>query len=149
MHRTGSSILHTSQAKDAERGNDKKMNPWSWLAIAIGGGLGATARFLLTRGKGRWLGQNLPYGTLTVNAVGSWMLGFLAVFLLDRVEVSPVLRLGVTVGFLGAFTTFSTFSYETITLLQQESSWKALTNIGANLFFCLGLCYLGMQMARW
>ena len=83
---------------------------WSWFAIAVGGGAGAVARFMVARQMGHWLGTYLPYGTLMVNALGSWMLGFLAVYLMDRPEISPLIRLGLAVGFLGAFTTFSTFS---------------------------------------
>ena len=93
--------------------------------------------------------RDRPYGTLTVNALGSWMLGFLAVYLMDRPEVSPLIRLGLAVGFLGAFTTFSTFSYESMVLIQEGAFGRALISIGANLFLCLGLCYLGMLSARW
>ena len=122
---------------------------WSWFAIAVGGGAGAVARFMVARQMGHWLGTCLPYGTLTVNALGSWMLGFLSVYLIDRPEISPLIRLGLAVGFLGAFTTFSTFSYESMVLIQEGAFGRALISIGANLFLCLGLCYLGMLSARW
>ena len=122
---------------------------WTWLVIGLGGGAGAVARFLVARQMGHWLGGYLPYGTLTVNAIGSWMLGFLSVYLMDRPEISPLVRLGLAVGFFGAFTTFSTFSYESVMLLQEGALGRALISIGANLFFCLGLCYLGVQAARW
>ncbi len=122
---------------------------WTWLVIGLGGGAGAVARFLVARQMGHWLGDYLPYGTLTVNAIGSWMLGFLSVYLMDRPEISPLVRLGLAVGFLGAFTTFSTFSYESVMLLQEGAFGRALISIGANLVFCLGLCYLGVQAARW
>ena len=125
------------------------ISEWSLLAIAMGGGFGAVARFLVSREMDRWLGSSLPYGTLIVNGLGSWLLGFLAVYMLDRMEVHPALRLGVSVGFLGAFTTFSTFSYESVMLLMEGHLWKAVQNAGANLILCVGLCYLGMQMARW
>ena len=107
------------------------------------------ARFIVARQMGQWLGAYLPYGTLTVNALGSWMLGFLSVYLMDRPEISPLIRLGLAVGFLGAFTTFSTFSYESMLLIQEGAFGRALISIGANLFLCLGLCYLGMLSARW
>ena len=122
---------------------------WTWMAIAMGGGFGAMARFLVSREMNRWLGSGFPYGTLTVNGAGSWLLGFLAVFMFDKMEVHPAWRLGVSVGFLGAFTTFSTFSYESVMLLMEGHLWKAVQNAGANLILCVGLCYLGMQMARW
>ena len=91
----------------------------------------------------------MPYRNLTVNALWSWMLGFLSVYLMDRPEISPLIRFGLSVGFLGAFTTFSTFSYESMLLIQEGAFGRALMRIGANLFLCLGLCYLGMLSARW
>ena len=93
------------------------MSELSFLAIPIGGGCGSVARFLVAREMGRWIGNFLPYGTLVVNVLGSLALGWLATVFLDRPQINSALRLGVTVGFLGAFTTFSTFSYESIQLL--------------------------------
>ena len=93
------------------------MSELSLLAIAIGGGCGSVARFLLAREMGRWLGNFLPYGTLAVNVLGSFVLGWLATVFLDRPEINSALQLGVAVGFLGAFTTFSTFSFESVQLL--------------------------------
>ena len=121
---------------------------WTWLVIGLGGGAGAVTRYLVSRQMGLWLGSYLPFGTLTVNALGSWMLGFIFVYLLDRPEISPLVRMGLAVGFFGAFTTFSTFSYESVMLLQEGGFLRALINIGANLVFCLGLCYLGILTAR-
>ena len=93
------------------------MTEFSFLAIAIGGGLGSVARFVIAREMGNWLGSYLPYGTLTVNVAGSLALGWFATIFLDRPEINSAIRLGLTVGFLGAFTTFSTFSYESLQLL--------------------------------
>ena len=86
-------------------------------AIAVGGGCGSVARFLVAREMERWLGNFMPYGTLAVNVLGSLALGWLATVFLDRPEINIALRLGVAVGFLGAFTTFSAFSFESIQLL--------------------------------
>ena len=122
---------------------------WTWLVIGLGGGVGAATRYLVSRQMELLLGSYLPFGTLTVNALGSWMLGFLSVYLLDRPEISPLVRMGLAVGFLGAFTTFSTFSYESVMLLQEGDFERALMSIVANLVFCLGLCYLGILSARW
>ena len=77
------------------------MSELSLLAIAIGGGLGSVARFVVSREMGNWFGNYLPYGTLTVNVLGSLVLGWLATVLLDRPEISSAVRLGVAVGFLG------------------------------------------------
>jgi len=74
-------------------------------------------RFAVTRQMSSMSGNYLPYGTLTVNAVGSWLLGFLAVALVDRSEISAALRFEITVDFPGAFTTFSTFCHESVILL--------------------------------
>ena len=93
------------------------MSELSFLAIAIGGGCGSVARFLLAREMGYWLGNFLPYGTLAVNVLGSFVLGWLATVFLDRPEINSALQLGVAVGFLGAFTTFSTFSFGSLQLL--------------------------------
>ena len=124
------------------------MTEFSLLAIAIGGSLGSVARFAISREMGNLLGSYLPYGTLTVNVVGSLALGWFATFFLERQEISSVLRLGLTVGFLGAFTTFSTFSYESLQLLLNGAVWRALFNVVLNAIACIGMCYVGIQMAR-
>ena len=124
------------------------MTELSLLAIAIGGGLGSIARFVISREMGNWLGNYLPYGTLTVNIAGSLALGWFITFFFDRPELSSALRLGLTVGFLGAFTTFSTFSYESLQLLLDGAVWRAIFNVVLNASICIGMCYLGMQVAR-
>ena len=90
------------------------MSELSFLAIAIGGGCGSVARFLVAREMGHWLGNFLPYGTLVVNVLGSMVLGWLATVFLVRPEINNALRLGVTVGFLGAFTTITHYSFESV-----------------------------------
>ena len=124
------------------------MTELSLLAIAIGGGLGSIVRFVISREMGNWLGNYLPYGTLTVNVAGSLALGWFITFFFDRPELSSALRLSLTVGFLGAFTTFSTFSYESLQLLLDGSVWRAIFNVVLNAAACIGMCYLGMQLAK-
>ena len=124
------------------------MTELSFLAIAIGGGLGSVARFVVSREMGNWLGSYLPYGTLTVNVAGSLALGWFAAVFIDRPEISSALRLGLTVGFLGAFTTFSTFSYESVQLLLDGAVLRAFFNVALNAAACIGMCYVGMQMSR-
>ena len=124
------------------------MTELSLLAIAIGGGLGAIARFVISREMANWLGNFLPYGTLTVNIAGSLALGWFITFFINRPELSSALRLGLTVGFLGAFTTFSTFSFESLQLLLDGAFWRAVFNVVLNAAVCIGMCYVGMQMAR-
>ena len=124
------------------------MSDFSIAAIAIGGGFGSVSRFLVAREMGRRLGDFLPYGTLVVNVLGSLALGWLATVFLVRPEINNALRLGIAVGFLGAFTTFSTFSFESVQLLLSGAVWRALLNVAANTVVCLAMCYLGIQLAR-
>ena len=118
------------------------------VAIAVGGGLGSVARFIVTREMERYLGNFLPYGTLIVNVLGSLALGWLATVFLARPEINIALRLGIAVGFLGAFTTFSAFSCESVHLLLNGAVWRAVLKVTVNTVVCLGMCYLGMQLAR-
>ena len=124
------------------------MSELSLLAIALGGAFGSVSRFLVTKEMGRRFGDFLPFGTLVVNVLGSLALGWLTTVLLDRPEINSALRLGITVGFLGAFTTFSTFSLESVQLFLSGAVWRALFNVLANTVVCLGMCYLGTQLAR-
>ncbi|MBL4825725.1 MAG: fluoride efflux transporter CrcB [SAR324 cluster bacterium] len=124
------------------------MSELTFLAIAFGGGFGSVSRFILSREMGLRLGDFLPYGTLAVNVIGSLALGWLATIFLDRPEINGALRLGITVGFLGAFTTFSTFSLESVQLLLSGAVWRAVLNVAVNTVVCLGMCYLGIQLAR-
>ena len=124
------------------------MSEFSFLAIEIGGGLGSVARFVISREMGNWFGIYMPYGTLTVNVAGSLALGCFATVFIDRPEINSTIRLGVTIGFLGAFTTFSAFSYESLQLLLDGAVWRALFNVVLNAAACIGMCYVGMQMAR-
>ena len=111
----------------------------SIAAIAVGGGCGSVARFLVAREMERWLGSFLPYGTLVVNVLGSLALGWLATVFLDRPEINVALRLGIAVGFLGAFTTFSTFSFESVQLLLNGAVWRAALNVAVNTVVCLSM----------
>jgi len=120
----------------------------SIAAIAVGGGCGSVARFLVAREMERLFGSFLPYGTLIVNVLGSLALGWLATVFLARPEINIALRLGIAVGFLGAFTTFSAFSFESVQLMLNGTVWRAALNVAANTVVCLGMCYLGMQLAR-
>jgi len=118
------------------------------LVIMLGGGLGAVARFVLSTTVNEKLSTNFPYGTLTVNVLGSFVMGFLAVFLVEKMGLDPLLRLGIFVGFLGAFTTFSTFSMETLNLLEQGESLRALVNIFISVSFSVLAVWLGAILAK-
>lgn len=118
------------------------------LAIAAGGALGAVLRFGLSNGIHRVLGRDFPYGTLVVNVVGSLLMGFLFVMLVERIAVSIEWRSAVLVGLLGAFTTFSTFSFETLALFDAGVPLKALANILASVVLCLVATWLGIVLGR-
>lgn len=116
--------------------------------IGIFGGLGCVARYLASGWTYLLLGRSLPYGTLLVNVVGSFLLGLLMTFGLRSTLLSPEIRIGLTVGFMGGFTTFSTFSYETLRLLEDGSFWQAGMNIFLNILLCLLFSLLGVLVAR-
>ncbi|MFK5927393.1 MAG: fluoride efflux transporter CrcB [Desulfuromusa sp.] len=116
--------------------------------IGIFGGFGCIARYLASGWTYQLLGRSLPYGTLLVNIVGSFLLGLLMTFGLRSTLFSPEIRIGLAVGFMGGFTTFSTFSYETLRLLDDGSVWQAGVNIFFNIVLCLLFSLLGVLVAR-
>lgn len=118
------------------------------LAIAGGGALGAVLRYGMSNAIYRVLGRDFPYGTLAVNVLGSLLMGFLVVVLLERVAVSDEWRAALLVGLLGAFTTFSTFSLETLTLFESGEPMKAIANIVLSVSFCLAATWLGLSLGR-
>jgi len=118
------------------------------IAVAIGGASGAVMRWLMASGIQRLAGGPFPWGTFAVNAIGSFLLGFLFVWLIERSTVSELVRLALTVGFLGAFTTFSTYSLESIRLLQEGALALAFGNVIGQVLVCLTLTWLGIQLAR-
>jgi len=117
-------------------------------AVAIGGAAGAVMRWLTASGVQRMAGGSFPWGTFAVNALGSFALGFLFVWLLERSTASELVRLAITVGFMGAFTTFSTYSLESVRLLQEGAFSMAFGNIAGQVIVCLLLTWLGIQLAR-
>ena len=118
------------------------------LAIAGGGALGALARFYASAGIYRALGRDFPWGTLVVNVLGSFLMGLLFVLFLERLVTGPEVRSAVLVGFLGAFTTFSTFSMETLALIEQGALGKGLLNMLASVLLCVLACWLGVLLGR-
>jgi CrcB protein len=118
------------------------------IAIASGGAVGALFRFWVSSGVHSLLGRGFPYGTLLVNVLGSLVMGFLYVMLLERTTISPEWRGALLIGFLGAFTTFSTFSIETLNLLEQAEVLKAGLNIFVSVVACILACWFGLVVGR-
>jgi CrcB protein len=119
------------------------------IAVALGGSCGAGVRFLVSSGLYQWLGRGFPYGTLVVNVVGSFLIGLLTeALILQRVAISLEYRAAILVGFIGAFTTFSTFSLETIYLIEQGSLTKAALNVVVSVLGCLFAVWIGLLCGR-
>jgi fluoride exporter len=118
------------------------------MAIAAGGAVGALLRWFLAGGIQRLAGGAFPWGTFAVNAIGSFLIGFLFVFMVERSATSELWRLGLTVGLLGALTTFSTYSLESLRLLQSGAIAMAMGSILGQVVVCLSLTWLGIQLAR-
>ncbi|MCL1136543.1 fluoride efflux transporter CrcB [Shewanella hafniensis] len=115
------------------------------LLVAFGGSIGAVLRYLISIFMIQVFGSSFPFGTLLVNVIGSFFMG--VIYALGQMShISPELKALIAVGLLGALTTFSTFSNETL-LLMQEGDWlKAILNVVLNLSLCLFMVYLGQQL---
>ena len=118
------------------------------LAIAGGGALGAVMRFGVSSGVYRVLGKDFPYGTLAVNVLGSLFMGLCFVLMIERNVLSMEWRSVIMIGFLGAFTTFSTFSIETLSLLESGELTRALLNILLSVTLCLAATWIGLTIGR-
>lgn len=118
------------------------------VSIAAGGALGALLRFGMSNGIHSILGRGFPYGTLTVNALGSFFMGLLYVIMLERADFSVEWKAALTVGLLGAFTTFSTFSIETMNMFEAGEISKAGLNMFLSVALCVMGCWLGMVLGR-
>jgi fluoride exporter len=114
----------------------------------LGGGFGALTRYVFTTLISGEFGVDFPYGTLFVNVVGCFIMGFFMMLTTGRFTVSPNIRLLVTVGFLGGLTTFSSFGFETMQFLREGNLLSAFINMGTNLFVGLLAIWLGIIMAR-
>lgn len=118
------------------------------IFIALGGALGAVLRYAVANGVHALIGRGFPYGTLAVNVLGSLMMGAMYIIFIERVSDNLPLRVMIITGFLGAFTTFSTFSIETFNLLESGEAFKALTNILISVVLCLLAAWVGVIIGR-
>lgn len=118
------------------------------LTIGCGGFLGAISRYLVSGWIYTIFGTGMPYGTLTVNIVGSFLLGIVAQLMIAGNFLTTTTSSFLSIGFLGAFTTFSTFSVQTLELLESGNPTKALLNILLNLILCLIGAWGGLFIGR-
>lgn len=107
------------------------------IAIALGAVPGALSRYYITVFAARWLGIAFPFGTFFINLTGAFVMGFFVTFTLERAIASPDLRLLIAVGFLGSYTTFSTYALDTVALLRNS-------NLSSTLFYWAGSAVLGV-----
>jgi CrcB protein len=119
-----------------------------YLWVGLGGMIGANARFILGRAIADRAGSSFPYGTITINITGSLLIGIIMTLLTERLVADPAWRLVLVVGFLGGYTTFSSYTFEAIRLFQQGQAVRGLTYIfGSNILGLLA-CYVGIVIAR-
>ncbi len=116
-------------------------------AVAVGGALGASLRYIMAHLTQAWLGRDFPYGTLLVNVIGSLVIGYL-LELLPHTEPVPITRLLLITGLLGGFTTYSAFSVETLQLIQDGHLTRAGMNIVLTLVFCFLAVGAGYLLGR-
>lgn len=114
----------------------------------LGGAFGAISRYLLSNLVYDWFGRDFPYGTLTVNIIGSFFMGLLTIVIMHKSHIDPAIKLGLIVGFLGALTTFSTFSLDTLALIQEGALLRAMMNVLISVVVCITAVWLGMVTGK-
>src|SRR5271168_1907569 len=123
---------------------------WTYVAIAIGGALGCWARFAQTNLVQAIYGRDFPYATLSINVLGSFLMGFLFIETLERLTISPALRTGILTGVLGGYTTFSTFEMETLLLVEQGEPVRAVLyivlSVGLGFLCAFGGAYIARNL---
>ncbi len=118
------------------------------LIISLGAIFGANARYLISRFSVRVVGSTFPWGTLFINVVGSAIVGFFMIYASERVLIDPRWRLLVVVGFCGAFTTFSSYAFESMALFEQGQWLLMAANVLGSNLLCLAGAVAGMALAR-
>jgi fluoride exporter len=118
------------------------------LLIGLGGALGSILRYLTSLTAARWLGAEFPYGTLIVNLSGAFIIGLVQELGSDALVIPDHVRLFLTTGMMGGLTTYSTFSYETVRLMEANAWHQAWVNIIVTTTIALSLCFLGIAVGR-
>ncbi len=121
---------------------------WTYLAIAIGGALGCWARFAQTNLVQAVYGRDFPFATMSINVIGSFLMGFLFIETLERLTLSPALRTGILTGVLGGYTTFSTFEMETLLLAEGGELLKAALYVVLSVGLGFAAAFGGAYIAR-
>ena len=119
-----------------------------FFAVSVAAIVGANLRYFLSRLTAKELGPVFPYGTLFINIVGSFIVGWFVIWTTERVLIDPRWRLLVVVGFCGSFTTFSSYAFETMAYFEQGQWALMAANIASNNLLCLGGALAGMAVAR-
>jgi fluoride exporter len=120
----------------------------TYLAVAVAGVLGCWLRLFMGTWIPSWAGRDFPYATLTINVLGSFLMGFLFIATAERFAVSPPIRVGILTGFLGGFTTFSAFSMEMLLLVQGGEPAKGAIYAVSSVVLGLAACFAGAVLAR-
>ena len=119
-----------------------------WLSVALGGAFGASARYGIAALMLRLMGPGFPWGTLTVNVVGSLAMGLLVEGLALKFSVSPEVRVMLVTGFLGGFTTFSAFSLDTANLMERGAIGAAMTYVLVSVILSVAALFAGLTIGR-
>ena len=119
-----------------------------YVAVLVGGGAGALARYVAASAIMTRFGGSFPLGTLAINVTGSFLIGFLMTILTDRFGLNPIWRLLLVVGFLGGYTTFSSFEWETYTAVREGALWSGMLNVVSSVMLGYVAVWLGVLLAQ-
>ena len=118
------------------------------LLVAVGGAIGSVLRYATTLLAIHWFGDQFPYGTMIVNLVGAFVIGFVNQVAVETLLIPEEIRIFITTGMMGGLTTYSTFSYETVRLMETGAWTSAWLNVVVTTGAALALCVLGMAAGR-
>lgn len=118
------------------------------ISIFLGGGIGAVTRYLISVNMAKHIQANLPFATFLVNVIGCFVIGFLYFLFIEKSDISPALKLSLTVGFCGGLTTFSTFSLELFEMVGNHQFFHAFSYIILSVIICLIMTAIGAYFAK-